>query len=213
MKRHGPRNPRMITAYGETLTIQEWAERLGCKVQTIYMRVYRGRSDEEAITEVIKSGSNFRTHGKSKMSEYSVYRSMIARCASGSENYGGRGIRVCSRWASSFEAFLEDMGERPTADHSIDRINVNGDYACGKCPWCFVNEVRKCNCRWATRTEQQRNRRDTRFLTYGDKSLPLLEWAEITGIPPETIQRRLDRGWTVERSLTSPVTTKHRRKS
>lgn len=92
------------------------------------------------------------THGENghNSPEYRSWTAMKSRCnnpnATKYELWGGRGIEVCARWDASFEAFLEDMGRRPSPRHSLDRINSNGNYEPG-------------NCRWATPEEQNRNRR------------------------------------------------------
>ena len=90
------------------------------------------------------------THGKTKTPEYQAWISMLKRCykprTRAYQNYGGRGIRVCKRWRDSFENFLEDMGERPSAIHSLDRRDNDGDYT-------------PSNCRWATVWVQNNNRR------------------------------------------------------
>lgn len=89
------------------------------------------------------------TDGK-RTSEYIAWISMRQRCYNKNhrscKNYGGRGIKVCDRWYKSSTMFLNDMGKKPTPDHSLDRINVDGNYE-------------PSNCRWATISDQNRNMR------------------------------------------------------
>lgn len=106
--------------------------------------------------------------------------------------WGGRGITVCERWRNSFENFLADMGEVPSPYHTLDRIDPNGNYELS-------------NCRWATRSEQQRNRRDSTMLTFKERTQNVYDWADETGLPFYVIRNRITKGWPVEKALTTPV--------
>lgn len=121
---------------------------------------------------------------------------MIARCerpeVQSYKFYGARGIKVCPRWRASYAHFLEDMGRRPSPKHSIDRIDPNGDYA-------------PDNCRWATNSEQSRNKRNNRRLTIDGQSLTLIEWSERAGIRMGTLHRRLKLGWSERDAVMVPV--------
>lgn len=120
-----------------------------------------------------------------KSAEYLAWIGMKRRCqsprASFYAEYGGRGIRVCARWAASFEAFKHDMGPKPTRRHSIDRIDVNGNYEPG-------------NCRWATPKEQARNTRRNIHITSRGVTLTLAEWAGRLGLNYSRLVHRLRRG-------------------
>jgi len=123
-------------------------------------------------------------HGYRSKPLYAVWGSMLARCKNPNnmayERYGGRGIKVCDRWLE-FSNFLADMGERPTEQHSIDRIDNNGDY----CPE---------NCRWATREEQGKNKRNNLVLTINGETKHYSEWAEQYGLARSTVLRRIKKG-------------------
>ena len=95
-----------------------------------------------------RSGKNYRKHGLYGTPIYTTWDGMKARCNNPNSIsypwYGGLGIKVCERWEKSAEAFAADMGEKPTPEHTLDRIDPSGDYEPG-------------NCRWATRSEQMLN--------------------------------------------------------
>lgn len=89
-------------------------------------------------------------HGLGSTPEYRAWYNMKSRCYTAKlpayKNYGGRGIRVCDEWLHDFPQFLKDVGKRPSPKHSLDRINVNGNYE-------------PSNCRWVTKDIQIRNTR------------------------------------------------------
>jgi hypothetical protein len=101
----------------------------------------------------------YKTHGDSGSPEHQTWQRMKRRCDNEKgnrwEHYGGRGIKVCDRWLHSYENFLNDMGRKPSPKHSIDRIDVNGNYE-------------PSNCRWSTPKEQSNNTR--RNKKYGKKN-------------------------------------------
>lgn len=131
-------------------------------------------------------GNSLLTHSHTskgrQSSEYMSWYAMIQRCTNskhiGYKNYGGRGIKVCDRWLSSFENFLADIGKKPSEKYTIDRYpDNNGDYE-------------PKNCRWATRTEQMRHTRRAIMVNYNNKEIPLAELALILGIKYKTLLMR-----------------------
>lgn len=152
---------------------------------------------------VLSCGCSRATHGHTRgegvSPTYKSWNSMRQRCENKSdpsyERYGGRGITVCARWAS-FENFLSDMGQRPQGK-TLDRIDVNGNYE-------------PSNCKWATPTQQQRNRRDARNVTAKGKTLSIHEWAALLGTSAQAIAWRLKQGMTAEEAVTNPI--RHKRK-
>ncbi len=131
-----------------------------------------------------------------KTPEYIIRRGMIDRCENPNNRrwaeYGGRGITICDRWRTDFAAFLLDVGARPSSKHSIDRIDVDGNYEPG-------------NVRWATAKEQARNKTNNRMVQVGAECVSMAEACERSGIKYGTAMMRLRRGWSNEDAALTPV--------
>jgi hypothetical protein len=141
-----------------------------------------------------QAGNLTLVHGQADTPLYSRWKSMIHRVTDPNHksyaDYGGRGITVCEQWLE-FETFAADMGPTFREDLTLDRIDVSGPYS-------------PMNCRWASASEQARNKRNNRRLTFRGHTKTLAEWSEITGLHRRTIGTRLDAlGWPVERALTN----------
>ncbi|WP_078577325.1 hypothetical protein [Salipaludibacillus agaradhaerens] len=111
--------------------------------------VFNGSTRSCGCFRTKRLGNENSTHRLTGTPEHQIWASMLQRCINSKSksfnDYGGRGIKVCDRWLD-FTNFLEDMGKRPTPNHSIDRIDVNGNYE-------------PLNCTWSTRIDQNRNQR------------------------------------------------------
>lgn len=144
--------------------------------------------------------------GGYKTTEYSSWKEMKARCYNQNDTgyhwHGGRGIRICKNWRHTFPQFLADMGKKPSTEHSIERIDNDGNYSCGQCEEC-VAKGWPANCKWATDLEQRQNTRKTRLLTYNGETHGLREWARRLGISHCTLRSRLAKGWPIEKVFSS----------
>jgi hypothetical protein len=139
------------------------------------------------------------TKGGRHSPEHATWTNMLQRCRPESADramYFDRGIRVCDRWLT-FDNFIADMGPRPVGG-SLDRR----DNAKGYSP---------DNCRWATASEQARNRRSARLVTALGETMTLAAWAERTGINYATLKQRLKLGWSPDRAMSEPVGPSNRR--
>ena len=132
--------------------------------------------------------------GGVKTPEYRSWQAMHARCYNPKhqnyERYQQLNITVCDEW-KTFDAFIADMGLKPSKEHTIDRIENTKGYCTD-------------NCKWSTRKEQQRNRRDTTYIEHNGERKSIPEWAEIYEINPNTLKNRLITSkWSTEKAFTS----------
>ena len=148
-------------------------------------------------------------HGMTNTRLFKVWSHIRERCYCENRHsykyYGARGIRMCPEWRDNFMAFYKwsmANGYNPNAKWSectIDRIDVNGNYE-------------PSNCRWVSIKEQERNRRDTHYLTYNNMTKSIAEWSEIMGINYVTLVSRINKSqWSVEKALETPIRKTNRK--
>ena len=144
------------------------------------------------------------THGMSDTRIYSIWCDMKRRCYNEKNKrynrYGGRGISVCEEWRNNFNEFYEwSMSNGYSDKMSIDRINVDGDYA-------------PENCRWITPAEQQKNTSRTHYITAFGKTMCMSDWARECGISADVLRGRINKlGWTDEDAVSVPLGAEKRK--
>jgi hypothetical protein len=140
-------------------------------------------------------GALRRTHGKTRTPMYRTWLGIRGRCLNSNATnykwYGGRGITMCDRW-NSFEAFLGDMGERPSPEMTLDRIDNDGPYS-------------PENCRWAHRLDNARNRPQAHKIAIRGEVKSLGEWLTIYKMSRSGYQGRRKKGWTPIQAITTPL--------
>ncbi len=142
-----------------------------------------------------------RTHGESlyggsgTTKEYRVWLGMKQRCndalSPSYDRYGGRGIKVCDRWVSSYETFLADMGRCPEPRYSLNRKDNDGPYS-------------PENCEWASPIAQANNRKGNKRVTINGESRTIAEWCAKTGAKRNIVYQRIKKGWEPSRALSDP---------
>lgn len=139
----------------------------GNYIKTYMSNLRRGATKSCGCLKRDTAGNSTRTHGMSSTDEYKIWAGIVKRCTNTKYRefhlYGGRGISVAPEWMS-FENFYKDMGNRPSKQHSIDRIDPNGNYC-------------KDNCQWANDVEQGLNKRKTTAIFFNKKKLSLRQFA------------------------------------
>jgi len=161
-----------------------------------------GRSKSCGCLRAERLSARSTTHGASQTKLYRVWAAMKDRCGNPNDkhypDYGGRGIRVCSRWADSFEAFKADVGDAPGERLSLDRVDNEKGYEPG-------------NVKWSTPEEQARNRRTTRKYGAFGETLTVAEWAERHKRKASALKYRVTTlGMTMEEALTKPSRYSHK---
>ncbi len=167
-----------------------WLCRCECGRETIVAASNLARGHTKSCGCILADKNRQRaTHSATSTSEYGIWNLLKNRChnpnADNYRFYGGRGIKVCERWRTSFASFLEDIGPRPSLKHQIERKNNDGDYT-------------PENCQWATRTVQARNTRRNRFEEFNGIVMCLSAWTELLGVSEYIFKNRARNGHTFQ---------------
>lgn len=147
------------------------------------------------IDMAIKNGTK---HGKYNTRLYKIWQGMKDRCYNKNiiayKDYGARGIIICDAWRNNFTNFYDWAINNGYKDNlTIERVDVNGNYE-------------PENCCWATPTQQARNRRNTKYITYHDETKPLAEWCDILNLNYDMVYDRIYQyHWSIEEALTLEV--------
>ena len=165
--------------------------------------IRKGKTNSCGCYQRERVSNSRKTHGESKSRLYGIWEGMKHRCNNPSNSrysrYGGRGIKITSEWDSSFESFAKwSYANGYNDDLTIDRKDNNGNYE-------------PSNCRWVNYKTQSRNRNYNKLLKFQGKELCVTEWSDLTGITSGTIYSRLRRGWSIEKTLSTPVEHKYNR--
>jgi hypothetical protein len=170
----------------------------GCVVERPAYVVRQGNTKSCGCSSGRLKSLGKKKHGISQSSVYGSYRAMLRRCYDPKtpmfHRYGGRGITVCERWLGDFGAanFFSDMGDKPSPQHTLERIDNDLGYG-------------PDNCRWATRKEQADNRCTTRHITVNGETLNQAEWDRTLGNGLNIVGDRVRRGWREEDAVTTAV--------
>lgn len=170
---------------------RNWVCKCECGREKIVpsVRLKNGTTQSCGCLNVEANTDHGHAAGGKVSSEYKAWAGMKYRCYDPKckqfKNYGGRGIKVCSRWIDSFSNFKNDMGLKPSPSHSLDRYpDQNGDYSPN-------------NCRWATPKEQQNNRTNNRLVEYLGDEITLAQAANRLGMWEQNLRRDLKKGVTI----------------
>lgn len=137
------------------------------------------------------------SHGLTGTKVHSIHKGMLSRCNNPNNHayhhYGGKGIKVCKKWSGKdgLRRFFEDMGVPQHEGLTIERVDGSKGYS-------------PENCRWATKAEQTRNTSQNVFLEHGGERMCISQWAAKIGVHRTVLSSRLQRGWPVEKALTTP---------